>query len=94
MVVDQQVLRLSIIHYKTQDVAGDLFAKAYVGVKLARYRTVHSAREGSERMRFLSYLVSPKQTLEREQQQRERELYAAFARGRKRRWQRATLNKK
>jgi len=45
-------------------------------------------------MRFLSYLVSPWQTVERERQRRERELYAAFARGRKRRWQRATLNKK
>jgi len=44
-------------------------------------------------MRFLSYLISPKQTVERERQQRERELYAAFARGRKKRWQRATLNK-
>jgi hypothetical protein len=44
-------------------------------------------------MRFLSYLLSPKQTLEQERQQRERELYAAFARGRKRRWQRAMLDK-
>ena len=44
-------------------------------------------------MRFLSYLVSPKQTLEQERLQRERELYAAFARGRKKRWQRAMLNK-
>jgi hypothetical protein len=52
-----------------------------------------SNRRGSERMRFLSYLVSPKQTLERERQQRERELYAAFARGRKRRWQRAMLSR-
>ena len=45
-------------------------------------------------MRFLSFLVSPKQTLEQERQKRERELYAAFARGRKRRWERATLNRK
>jgi len=44
-------------------------------------------------MRFFSYLVSPRQTLEQERQQRERELYTAFARGRKRRWQRAMLNK-
>jgi len=51
------------------------------------------SRGGSERMRLLSYLVSPKRTLERERQQRERELYAAFARGRKMRWQRAMLNK-
>jgi len=45
-------------------------------------------------MRFLSLLTSPKQTLERERQQRERELYAAFARGRRRRFERAMLNRK
>jgi hypothetical protein len=44
-------------------------------------------------MRILSYLTSPKRTLERERQERERELYAAFARGRKMRWQRAMLNR-
>ena len=48
---------------------------------------------GSEQMRFLSYLLRPKRTLERKWQQRERELYAACARGRKRRWERAMLNR-
>ena len=71
-----------------------MFVRPYVGVRLVWYRTVHlSEKGGSERMRFLSYLVSPKQTVEQERQQRERELYAAFARGRKKRWQRAMLNK-
>ena len=45
-------------------------------------------------MRLLSYLTSPKQALDREWQRRERELYAAFARGRKRRRERAMLGKK
>lgn len=44
-------------------------------------------------MRLLAYLTSPIQTLERERKQRERELYAAFARGRKRRFERAMLTK-
>ena len=48
---------------------------------------------GQEQMRLLAYLTSPIQTLERERQQRERELYAAFARGRKRRFERAMLAK-
>jgi hypothetical protein len=42
-------------------------------------------------MRILSFILSPKQTLERERQQREEELYAALARGRKRRFERAML---
>jgi hypothetical protein len=46
------------------------------------------------RMRLLTYLTSPIQTLERERQQRERELYAALARGRKRRFERAMLDKR
>jgi hypothetical protein len=45
-------------------------------------------------MRLLSYLISPIQTLERERQRRERELYAALVRGRKKRFERAMLNKK
>jgi hypothetical protein len=45
-------------------------------------------------MKFLSYLASPKQILERERQQRERDLYAAFARGRRRRFERAMLKRK
>jgi hypothetical protein len=45
-------------------------------------------------MRLLSYLTSPRQTLDREWQRRERELYAAFARGRKRRRERASLDRK
>jgi hypothetical protein len=44
-------------------------------------------------MRLLAYLTSPIQTLERERRQRERELYAALARGRKRRFERAMLDK-
>jgi len=45
-------------------------------------------------MRILSFIRSPKQTLERERQQRERDLYAALARGRRRRFQRAMLDKR
>jgi hypothetical protein len=45
-------------------------------------------------MKFLSFLTLPKQTLERGRQQRERELYAAFARGRRRRFERAMLKRK
>jgi hypothetical protein len=45
-------------------------------------------------MRFFSYFTSPRQMLERGWQQRQRELDAAFARGRKRRWARAILNRK
>ncbi len=44
-------------------------------------------------MRLLSILMSPKRALDREWEQRERELDAAFARGRKRRWERVTLNR-
>jgi hypothetical protein len=44
-------------------------------------------------MRLLSFIFSPKRALERERQQRERELYAALARGRKRRFERAMLDK-
>jgi hypothetical protein len=42
----------------------------------------------------LGYLTSPIQTLERQRQQRERQLYAALARGRKRRFERAMLDRK
>ena len=45
-------------------------------------------------MRLLSYITSPIQTLERERQQKERELYAALARGRRRRFERAMLDRK
>jgi hypothetical protein len=45
-------------------------------------------------MRLLAYLTSPMQTLERERQQRERKLYAALARGRKKRFERAMLDNK
>jgi hypothetical protein len=45
-------------------------------------------------MRLLSYLKSPIQTLERERQKRERELYAALVRGRRRRFERAMLDKR
>jgi hypothetical protein len=45
-------------------------------------------------MRLLSFIFSPKRTLERERQQRERELYATLARGRKRRFERAMLTTK
>lgn len=44
-------------------------------------------------MRLLAYLTAPLQTLERERQQRERELNAALARGRKKRFERAMLQK-
>ena len=44
-------------------------------------------------MRLLSILTAPKRVLDREWEQRERELDAAFARGRKRRWERVTLNR-
>jgi hypothetical protein len=70
-----------------------MYVGLHVGVKLAWYGMCTLSQWEPKQMRFLSYLVSPKQTLEQERQQRERELYAAFARGRKRRWQRATLNK-
>jgi hypothetical protein len=45
-------------------------------------------------MRLLSYLLLPKQTLERGRQRRERELYVVLARGRRRRFQRAMLDRK
>ena len=45
-------------------------------------------------MRLLSYLVSPKRTFDRQWEQRERELNAAFARGRKKRRERARLDRK
>jgi hypothetical protein len=45
-------------------------------------------------MRFLSFITSPRQALERDWQQRQRKLDAAFARGRKRRWDKATFNRK
>jgi hypothetical protein len=45
-------------------------------------------------MHFFSFLKSPIQTLDREWHQRQLDLDAAFARGRKRRWARATLNNK
>jgi hypothetical protein len=45
-------------------------------------------------MRFLSFLKSPTETLEREWYERQRELDAAFARGRKRRWDRSKLKRK
>jgi len=58
-------------------------------------RIAHTQLEGvSEQMRLLSYLLSPKQTLERGRQQRERELYVVLARGRRRRFERAMLEKK
>jgi hypothetical protein len=44
-------------------------------------------------MRLLSFIFSAKRTLERERQQRERELYVKFARGRRRRFKRAMLDK-
>lgn len=44
-------------------------------------------------MRLLAYLTSPIQTLERKRQQKEQELYAALARGRKKRFERAMLDK-
>ncbi len=45
-------------------------------------------------MRLLSYLTSPRQMLDREWQRRERELNAAFARGRKKRRERASLDRR
>ena len=42
----------------------------------------------------MSMLISPKRVLDREWQQRERELNAAFARGRKKRRERAMLDRK
>jgi hypothetical protein len=47
--------------------------------------------EGKQVMRFLSLLTSPRQALERDWRQRQRELDAAFARGRRRRRDRAML---
>jgi hypothetical protein len=44
-------------------------------------------------MRLLAYLTSPIRTLERERKQRERELCTALARGRKKRFQRAMLDR-
>jgi hypothetical protein len=38
-------------------------------------------------------LMSPKRVLDRKWEQRGRELNAAFARGRKRRWERVMLNR-
>jgi hypothetical protein len=43
---------------------------------------------------LLAILISPKQVLDRQWEQRERELDAAFARGRKKRRERAMLNRK
>ena len=43
---------------------------------------------------MLSILFSPKRALDREWEQRERELNAAFARGRKKRRERARLDSK
>jgi hypothetical protein len=45
-------------------------------------------------MRLLAILMSPKRALDREWEQRERELNAAFARGRKKRRERAMLDRK
>jgi hypothetical protein len=45
-------------------------------------------------MRLLSYLASPRQIIDREWQRRERELNAAFARGRKKRRERASLDRR
>jgi hypothetical protein len=45
-------------------------------------------------MHILSLIFSPKRTLDREWQRRERELYATLARGRKRRFERAMLDRK
>jgi hypothetical protein len=45
-------------------------------------------------MRLLAYLTSPIQTLERERRQREQKLFAALARGRRRRFERAMLDRK
>ena len=45
-------------------------------------------------MRFLSFITSPRQALERDWQQRQRVLDAAFARGRKRRRDRTMLDRK
>ena len=42
----------------------------------------------------MSILISPKRALDREWERRERELDAAFARGRKKRRQRAMLDRK
>lgn len=44
-------------------------------------------------MKLWSYLTSPKRTLDRERERRERELRAAFASGRRLRWERATLDR-
>ena len=48
---------------------------------------------GYEQVRLLSILMSPKRKLDREREQRERELNAAFARGRKKRRERAMLDR-
>jgi hypothetical protein len=48
---------------------------------------------GYEQVRLLAILKSPKRALAREWERRERELDAAFARGRRRRWERVTLNR-
>jgi hypothetical protein len=45
-------------------------------------------------MRLLAYLTSPIQTLQHERRRRERELYAVLARGRRRRFERAMLDRK
>jgi hypothetical protein len=45
-------------------------------------------------MRLLAYLTSPIKTLERERQEREQKLYAALARGRRKRFERTMLDRK
>jgi hypothetical protein len=79
---------LSMPLTKPQDVVSKEFGKQHVGVKCGTLRLMLD-QEGQERMRLLAYLTSPIRTLERERQQRERDLYAALARGRKRRFERA-----
>jgi hypothetical protein len=71
-------------------VVGKAFVNQHVGVEFGTVRPMLD-QEGQERMRLLAYLTSPIRTLERERQQRERELNAALARGRKRRFERAML---
>ena len=44
--VDQQACLLSTGEHETQHIVGRLFVRAYVGVRLAWYSTVHSARGG------------------------------------------------
>jgi hypothetical protein len=55
----------------------------------------HALRKGGRKqVRLLSVLMSPKRVLDRQWEQRERELNAAFARGRKKRRERAMLDRK